>query len=138
MANRYMGIWEEGVMAVVTRVITFVKTHTIVHLKFTKTLQQCRIGICLTFHPQEPIAADYTHSARRILFFAIFVSHCHGQKILESLEMSFLRWVLWHFHRRGRHCLPAQPIRSIEVLHATFGRERGGQLGNSPFSRLPG
>lgn len=28
MANRYMGIWEEGVMAVVTRVITFVKTHT--------------------------------------------------------------------------------------------------------------
>lgn len=49
MANRYMGIWEEGVMAVVTRVITFVKTHTIVHLKFTKTLQQCRIRNLFNF-----------------------------------------------------------------------------------------
>lgn len=57
--------------------------------------------------------------------------------MLENLERSLLRWILWHpLHRgRGGSRKPAHPI---DPEAPTLGREKGGQRGHSPLSRLSG
>lgn len=117
--------------AVVTGVNRFVKAHITVHLKFTTTSQPCRERNLYTFNPKGPTSPLQSWD---ILFFATFVSHHHGE-MLESLERSLFRWIMKHLHE-GRHTrTPTNPVYPGDV---TFGGVRGGKLGNSPFSRLPG
>ena len=80
-------------MVVVTQVNTLVKTHIIVHLKFTITSQPCRVGTCTVFNPEQCISRRLDGCSPWDFIFASFVSHHHGQKMLKVWKGVSLRWI---------------------------------------------
>lgn len=122
-----MGLWGHKVMVVVTQVNTFVKTHIIVHLKFTITSQPCRVGTCTVFSPKESISRRLDGCSPWGFIFCFFCFSPSWTEDAKSLERSLsqMDFVALPTFKEGVDTA-RPPIPSIQGLRPLEGREVGG------------